>query len=131
MPIPKRPELPPEPWRWDEESRKMFDANGDPVFSVYHWKPKVMPILAAAPAALGVCDELDQAERPISGQDLSRIVNHARAALAIAYPEPGPKSLERRLAERLAKCDEYWSLAGKPETKELIAEARAAGLLEE
>ena len=125
MPPPKRPELPPEPWkpvksktcdRWG-----IVDANGHDIPG----SEAVTRVCCAYTAALRVCEMWSQ------GKPIDEIKCAARAALAIAYPDPvePPKSLERRLAECVREMNRG-SFSFR-DTEKLTAEARASGLLED
>jgi len=135
---PKRPELPPEPWRVEQgyagATRVWFvvlspEHDGIPVPS-----EAVARIFAAVPAALRVCERLLQANRDcaLTGA-MPTILDEASAALATAYPDPSVKDDDATLKHDLAEfvqqiCDNPTCTCG---AGMLTRRARAAGWLEE
>ena len=131
--MPKRPELPPEPWKWDAYAGAIIDANSK-VIAQFN-SPSAGEISAAAPAALRVCDRIDHHGDHlgyIHSDDWKATVGMARAALAIAYPEPEQeKPLEKRLAKTLSTIRSMCIYGTYPEIDAILAECRQRGWLEE
>jgi len=141
---PKRLELPPEPWQvvvCGTTGMALEDANENRLIWPHslavstEQEIAMFRIFAAAPAALRVCEDVVRFDDEMNDSEEAYLahVTAARAALAIAYPEPSKeeKPLEKEVAEALNYAWRGWPERCPDNVVKILVKCRQRGWLEE